>query len=278
MSNKKIDLALAFLESQPAVVAGVLEQQPMEEVARFFNNVPHTYAAPVLERMLPQYTAKLCLLLESTLCAGFLSQMEISLATAILRHSNQEMRKKILSLLPEKTKIACKLLLSYSEDSVGAWMVAHVVTLPNDCTVGDALKRLAIEEAAVDSDAMYVVDRERYLQGLISTTILLRANPELSITSVMQKKPAILQGRASLFSIKNHDGWTSYDTLPVVNRSKQLVGMLRHVGLRKGLDQIATTIDVSRGSDPITNIFEVYGGSLLTLFNTIGEMTNTRRH
>lgn len=277
MTNKKIDLALAFLESQPAVAAYVLEQQSMEEVASFFNDIPHTYAAPVLEKMLPQYTAKLCLLLEPTLCAGVLAQMEISLAAAILRHSSQEMRKKILILLPEKTKIACKLLLNYSEDSVGAWMVAHVATLPNDCTAGDALKRLASEEASVDSDAIYVVDRERHLQGLISSAALLRANPDTSITSVMQKKPAILQGRASLFSIKNHDGWTSYDTLPVMNRTNQLVGMLRHVDLRKGLDQITTTIHTPHGGDPITNICEVYGGSLLALFNTIGEMTNIKR-
>lgn len=277
MINKKIDLALAFLESQPAVAAEVLERQPVETVAVFFNQIPHTYIAPVLVKMLPQYAARLCLLLDVELSVGFLSKIEVSMAAAILRHSKPEVRKKILSLLPDKTKIACKLLLSYSEDSVGAWMVAHIATLPNDCTVGDALKRLAEQEASMDADAIYVVNRERQLQGWVKAVMLLRANPEASIASVMQQKPGMLQARASLFSVNNHDGWLLHDTLPVVNRNNQLVGMLRYVDLRKGLEHIDTAIEAVNGDEHVSNIFKLYGESLLVLFNVMGEMVGIKK-
>ncbi len=276
MIDKKIDLALAFLERKPSAAARTLEQQPMEEVACFLNELPCACASPMLAQMLPQYAARIFLQLDPKLCAGFLDEMEVSQIAAILRYSKQNVRNKILSFISEKSKIACKLLLNYSEDSVGAWMTTQVAALP-DCSVDDALKRLTTEEISIDVSTLYVIDSERHLQGSISAADLLRADLNAPIMSVMQKKTAVLQGRSSLFSIQDHQGWKTLDTLPVLNRNHQLVGVLRHIDLRKGLEQIATTVKVHKNGDFISNICEVYGRTLLALFSSVGEMTNAKK-
>jgi len=277
MADNRTDLALAFLHSHPPSAAKILEQQPMVDVAAFLHHVPYTYAAPVLERMLPQYTARLCRHLEPTIAAGFLSRMEISLATVVLRHADKSVRQSLLALLPEKTAIACKLLLNYAEDQVGAWMSVHVAMLPVDSTVKNALERLATDAEFVDGDAVYVVDREGNLHGLLHVSRLLRAAPEISITALMQKNSFVIAGRTSLTSAENHAGWTSTDTLPVINRNHRLIGALRHADLRKGIEQAATHIKPTHGSDPLNTIFEVYGGSWLALFSTVGGLIGPER-
>jgi len=272
MADKKIDLALAFLHSHPPSAAEILEQQPMQDVAAFLHDVPHTYAAPVLESMLPQYTARLCKHLEPEIAAGFLSRMEISRATVVLRHADESVQQSLLDLLPEKTAIACKLLLNYAEDQVGAWMLVHTATLPDDCTAGSALQRLVAFEDDEGSEAVYVVDREGNLHGLVYVSKLLRSTPETPITALMQKSPDAISGRTSLTSAANLIGWTSVDMLPVISRNRRLVGVLRHVDLRKGLEQVTAHIGMPYGSDSLSTIFEVYGGSWFALFSCAGEL------
>ncbi|MDB2414882.1 CBS domain-containing protein [Rickettsiales bacterium] len=277
MTDEKIDLALAFLKSKPESAASILEKQPIESVVNFISSIPHTYAAPVIERMLPQYIARLCKALDPTISAAFLSKMDISLVATILRHCEAKVNQQILDRLSEKTKLACKLLLNYSEDAVGAWMKANIVTLPNDCTVEDALIRLSKEEKIIDADSIRVVNRDRLLQGVVSIATLLKVKPDSHITSVMNKKTNAISGRTALISAVNHEAWAKRDTIPVINRNQQLVGVIRHVDLRRGLDHIAMTINEPRGNDPITGIYEAYGNSLLALFGTAGELISVKK-
>ncbi len=279
MTNQKIDLALAFLQSQPRSAAAVLEQQPAEHVSEFLKNVPYTHAAAVLSKMLPQYAAKICKNLDPAVSASFLSEMEVSLVAAILRHSDKGLHNQILKLLPERTKIASKLLLNYAEHVVGAWMVANISTLPVDCTVEEALSRLASEDGVINSDVIHVVDREKKLQGLVTVGNLLRSSPNTPITNIMKQKCAAISGRTALDSAANHAVWTHQDTIAVINRHNQIVGVLRHADLRKGLNDMSSTNTMTHpiGSGPLTGIYEVYGSSLLALFSTISEVTSSNR-
>lgn len=277
MTNHKMDLALTFLQSQPGSAAAVLEQQPVDYVSEFLKNVPYTHAAAVLRKMLPQYTARICKNLDSAVAASFLSEMEVSLVAEIMRHSDKGQNTKILELLPHRTRIACMLLLNYAEDAVGAWMVANISTLPDDCTVEEALSRLKSDHTVVDSDAVHVVDRERKLQGLVKVVNLLRTSSNTPITKVMNIKCDAISGRTALVSAAKLEVWAHQDTVAVTNRHNQMVGVLRHADLRKGLDNTSSIITKSRGSDPLTGIYEVYGSSLLALFNTISEATSANR-
>ena len=270
LTAKKAELALAFLQSHPQSAAALLEQQPMQDVALFLGGVPSSYAAPVLETMLPQYTAKLCFHLETEMVAGFLSRMDISMAAAVLRHLTPSLRKTLLGLLSETNSLSCKLLLDYSEDQIGAWMLVEAATLPVECTVSTALTRISDNEA--DADVIYVVDRSGQIQGVVTLAHLLRSSTETSVTAVMRPTPEPISGRTNLIAAHEHKGWLAADTLPVINRHQQLVGCIRHVDLRKGMEQLDTHIDTPQGSDPLSSMLEIYGGSLLALFGAAGDL------
>lgn len=277
MAQQQIDLALAFLQSQPGAAATILEQQPIEKVADFLSYVPHTYGATVLEKILPHYTARLCKILKPNIAAALLSEMNVSLVAAVMRHCPGELSSQLLDLLPEKTRLACWLLLTYSEDSVGAWMTANVSTLPDDCNVGEALARVISEQGTVNFGATLVVDRDRHIKGQLQLPALIRAPPNTAVTAVMDKILDSLSARTALGAAVNHPLWVDRDSIPVTNRNQQLVGLLRHVDLRRGLAQTSTSIVKSDGADPITGIYETYGKSLLALFDTVTDLTSTGR-
>jgi len=276
MDEQKVDLALAFLQSQPGAAAAILEQQPMVQVAEFLGSLPHTYGALVLAKMLPQYTARLCLIFKPAIAAGMLSEMDISQITVVMRHCRSDLCSQLLGLLPDKTRLACRLLLNYSEDAVGAWMSANVATLPDECNVEQALMRIADDRQAIDNGMSLVVDRERHLKGTVTLVALLRAPTSTSITSLMLKSSQSISARTALRSAVDNPLWADQDSIPVTNRNQKLVGILRHQDLRKGLAQISNQIVQSHDSDPITGIFEAYGSSLLILFAALSDIASNR--
>jgi Mg/Co/Ni transporter MgtE len=126
------------------------------------------------------------------------------------------------------------LLLAYPEDSVGAWMDNRAMALPPDTTVEEALERVreAGEEDCVD---LYIVDHEQRLLGNVRLPELLRAPSTASLAQLLRKPTATLPARAPIASVREHEGWEHFNTLPVVERNERFVGALHHAMLRNAL-------------------------------------------
>lgn len=276
MTVLKSDLVLAYIESQPISAAAILEQQPLEGVAEFIEHIPYKQAAIVLQTMLPQYTARLCKLLKPTVSAALLSVMEISFVAAILRYTDLAVREQVLSCLPEKTRLNCTLLLNYSETTVGAWMMANIPCIPHDCDVKAAIAIISKLEELLPLDSIYVVDRERTVKGCLSATQLISASANKRIETIMHADFFTVSGRASLISVARDKMWQQCESVAVINRKQQLVGVLRHLDLRNGLAEISSTIRDPKADDPISGIWDVYGNSLLALFDTITDASALR--
>ncbi|MBF0288556.1 MAG: magnesium transporter [SAR324 cluster bacterium] len=276
MTHQKVDLVLTFLQSHPDFAAGLIEEWSIEDAAAFIKSIPLPEASLVLGHMLPHYTARICMALEPGTAAGFLSHMDNRVIAAVLRYTNKTSLRNLLKELPVKTRTTCKLLLNYAEDTAGAWMLPQTAAVPIGCTVEEALKRLAEEQDTVVTDVVCVVDRENQMRGVTGISTLLRTKPEIPIELMMRKNPDTISGHSALSSVQQHDGWICHDTLPVVNRSKQMIGMLRHMDMRNGMRQTSSTIPQSKTNTPLTEIFEVYGGSLLALFSTLGGLSNRK--
>jgi len=155
-------------------------------------------------------------------------------------------------------------------------MHANVSTLPDDCSVEDAISRIREEQLAVDIGVSLVVNRNRNLQGRVTLTALLRAPGKAALTAVMVKDSRSMSARTALKSAQDNPLWSEQDSIVVTNRNQKLVGVLRHVDLRKGLEQISTSIVQSQGVDTLTGIFEAYASSLLVLFATLGDIALSR--
>lgn len=272
MSEEKISLALTFLQSYPELAASILEKHEISDVAAFMAEIPPSYATPVLQYMLPQHTARLCNLLERATALVILSRLEVGQVAAIFRYYEKQHRNELLEELPTKTKLGCALLLKYSRDLVGAWITPHIATIPYDYLVEEALNYIQSTPDLIHTDNVFTVNRDRRLEGRIRLTDLLRASPKQSVISLARQKCHTLTARMQIRHAADDKEWKIQDVIPVLNRNQKFIGVLRHVDLRNSLDALETKIARQEDQNSLSNMVQVYGDSLLALFDSLKEM------
>ncbi len=276
MLESDLRFATAFLQAHPDAAADVLELQTPDVNASLLSHLPLDLACSTLATMLPLHAARVLKQLEHKPAARILAELKANQIAGILRYVDLQTGDSWLKHLPFDQSTACRLLLNYSTTMVGGWMVPQVMMLATECTAGEALQRIPQEDSRIDTDAIYIVNRELIPQGVISVFNLLKAKSETPLGRMMDRKTFAISGRASLISVKGHDGWNHRDTLPVLNRRHQLIGMLRHVDLRKGLERDVSHGDVANSAIPVTDIYKTYSNVLVALFNVLNDVTGKK--
>lgn len=271
MTPHEFDVVLTFIQQHPDTAARQLELQPQSEAADFIRALPLAQGRQLLANMLPSYIARIGVYWSLELMASLIAELNANRAAAILRHLPKLKRDELLDALPEKIAALCRLLLSYSHDSVGAWMNAEVALLPPKCQVSEALQRFSLEDSSLLGDAILLVDDNGVMIGQVYLRDLVRAKGETPVFHLRQDAPPVLLSRTSLKAAALDQGWHSHDTLPVLNRNRQLVGLLRHVDLRNNLEQFVDSASAPPQHDLLNEVGEAYGGALVALLGLFGK-------
>ncbi len=280
MPDQNFSLALSILKSHPDFVASILEQHNSEEVATFLSKIPRSHASPVLQRFMPRYTSRLISSWDVETSVRLLSQLDTSLLAAILRYLDSKHRNRLLKVLPTKISVACKLLLKYSQDMAGAWMTPLVATVPPEYSVKETLEYLKATTELVYTDLVFIVDRDRQIKGLIRVADLLRTDTSVLMTSITETEFETIFSRSKLSHVEDEGNWQVYDAIPVINKNGQFLGVLRHVDLQRGLKRLVEKSgDIPKHQQTEMGIGELYGKTLLSLFQTFGQIidSNVRR-
>jgi magnesium transporter len=225
-------LTNAFLASHPAEAARVLERLPGEDAAALFERAPARLVAPAFGAMFP-YTAARCLLrVDTARAAMLLGGISVPAAAAVLRYVPAARRAPLIDALPTATALACRTLLGFPEDSIGATADTEIVALPPDGTAQEALDALRAPRV-VPSGPVYVVDARRRPLGQIALPRLLRASMQDRLDSLMSAVPATLPAVTPLAGAAEHPAWRKTDTVPVVERDGGLIGVAYRHSLRR---------------------------------------------
>jgi magnesium transporter len=248
MSTAK-DLTLAYLRMHPTEAARVLEQLPFAETAVLLGAVPGRIAAPVLSRLVPSFAARSLANVADDSVVRLLRRLTTPAAAAVLRHIGEERRARLLGELPSAMAVACRLLLRYPEDSVGALADTTVLTLLPATPVREVLARFKSAQDDV-GDFLYVVDDERFLRACLRPAALLHVTGTMSVGALDPVPVSRLAAQAAPRSVRDHPGWNSFSTLPVVDRDGRLIGALRQSVLMQALDR--TPAPVRTGTEPST--------------------------
>jgi Mg/Co/Ni transporter MgtE len=279
LKNPDLKLALVFIDTHPNDAAGILELMPQGDVIGLLRTLTRPQASSMLIRMLPSHAARLCTLLEAQLAAELLLEAaNINRIVAIMRFVNSHSRDSLLAALPLETSAACRLLLGYTQDDVGAWMNPQIIMLSNECVVADALARLSSEPATTDSSIIHIVDRDLQLQGIVKIPLLLHADKDKPVIELADRADIAISGRASLTSVQNHPGWNRRDILTVINRSHQPVGILHHSDLRRALERGGRDESVNTVEEiaPVS-LYRTYGNVLVALLNVLNDISGGMR-
>ncbi len=273
MSQHKISLALGFLETQPQAAAEIIENQRAQDAADFMASIPPSKAALVVSEMLPEYAAQLCLKMPAEAVLSILSKVEAKVLVNIFRLLPASQRDQFLKELPAKTQVACTLMLNYSKAMVGAWMIPHVLSIPDQSSVGDALHRVETATLPVIGDSLFVVSRDRHLTGRVSLLDLLQATSEIPVNAISRKGDiSYLHGRTLIYSAASSPLWEVEETVPVLNRRQEFIGVLRHADLRRAINTLREPSPLQQERpDLLSGISQGYGQTLLALVQSMQE-------
>jgi Mg/Co/Ni transporter MgtE len=195
-------------------------------------------------------------------------------SVAVLRHLPAELRDGVLSSLGPQWLMAFKLLLSYPTNTVGAWIEPRVLTLPDDCTAGEARDRVARSEQQAQA-RIYVLDRARRLRGAVRGVALLQVSSRKKIVSLLEPAEAIW-AREPLATAQEHGVWERHTEAPVVNRDEEFIGVISYADLRKAFRQIHHVAGQNGDRDmaEVSELFAIGAGSL---WRSIGDLIGNDR-
>jgi Mg/Co/Ni transporter MgtE len=230
------ELSLAFAETHPGDAARVLEHLSTDDATAFLKLLPVRLGAPVLRHMLPTSAAYCLEQLDDEAAAGLVRDLDAQTGAAILRYVRQPRRDQLITQLPTASALAFRLLLTYPEDTVGAWINPHSLAVTPETPVSEALERLRQSPESAGS-YLYVVDADQRLQGMAVLTELLRAGRGATVAQTMRPVRHRLSARASLAAAHEHKGWQEYHALPVLERQERFIGALEFAVLHRAMEQ-----------------------------------------
>ncbi len=273
MSGRE-ELAAAYLRLHPETGARLLESMPPDEANCVLNAVDAATAAPVVGHMLPTYAAR-CMELQSPADSALvLQRLGSQESMAVLRHLPPEHREAVLNALGPQWLMTFKLLLAYPTNTVGAWVEPRVLTLPDDCTVGEARDRIARGEQVAQA-RIYVLDRARRLRGAVRGLTLLQVSSRKKLASILEPADA-LWARDALATAQEHGVWERHTEAPVVNRDEEFIGVISYADLRKAFRQthhVAGPKD-DREIAEVTELIAIGAGSL---WRSLGDLIGSDR-
>ena len=267
-------LANCFLISHPEVAARLLESMSSEQAGEVLEQAPTNVIAPVLSHMLPTASARCAERLSIEAITGLVKDLPGLAAATLLRHFAQERTEEILGRLTPARAAALRLLLRYPQNAVGAWMEPSVLTLPDDCTAGEAEERL--DRAEYSHRRIFVLDRARKLRGAVSGQSLARARGRDPITRLVEPSEA-LWARETLTAANERDIWERESEAPVVNRIDEFVGVVSYADLRRGFRQLVRPAADGAPSADIGELAELFLAGLEGAWQSLGEIVRSEQ-
>jgi magnesium transporter len=226
-------LTNAFLAAHPADAARVLDRLPAAETAALFERAPARLGAPVLAAMLPHAAARCLTTLEAGRGGLLLAALSVPAAAAALRHVADPVRSRLLDALPTAAALACRALLGYPDDAIGAWVDTDVVALPGDAHASEAIDAVS---AATDTPQapVFVVGADQQLLGAVDVPVLLRVPADTRLDALMRAM-VTLPAVSPLAGAAAHPAWQEVEVIAVVDRGGRLVGALHRCTLDRAL-------------------------------------------
>lgn len=240
------DLTRAFVAAHPVEAARELERLDAADAAALFARAPARLSAPVLAAMLPAAAARCLAPLADDRAALLVGALGAPAAAGIVRHLEAARRRSLLDALPTAAALACRALLRYPADSVGAVADASVVALPAGATAADALDAVRRGERAAETD-VYVVGDDQRLLGVVGMAAALRAPAAASLRSLL-RPVATLPALMPLGAAAGHPGWREAVALPVQEHGGRFLGALSAAALRRAL--AAAPPSAAAGAEP----------------------------
>jgi magnesium transporter len=222
---------LAAMQEQvdlhPADWADFLEQLPHEELARYIELVGPEMGLPIFEFVSFEAKKAVIEILPKDVLGRLITLMSPDDRADLVEEVDESMKERILSLLFQAERQNLLNLLSYPENSAGAYMTTEYALLRMDDTVQDGLDQIRLQAPRKENVYyIYVVDTSFHLVGFISLRRLIMARRGEYIRDIMDKRVISVQVDDDIEEVAEKMRHYDFLAMPVVDDQERLVGLI----------------------------------------------------
>ena len=220
------NLKLLLREMEPADLAIILEMFP-SKIGLLFRILPKDLAAETFVEMESSNQELLLSSFTDVEIKEIIEELYIDDTVDIIEEMPANVVRRILNNSDAETRKTINEILKYPDDSAGSIMTTEYVSLDEDITVADALKR--IRRTGIDKETIYtcyVTKPDRTILGYVSAKKLLLSDEEMIISDIMETNLIYVLTDEDKEAVAKE--MSKYDLLaiPVVDKEYRLVGIV----------------------------------------------------
>ncbi len=168
----------------------------------------------------------LILKLEPKEARHVVSLMESDDAADLLERLPQEISKDILGSMVKEDSDDVTDLMGYPKDTAGGLMSADFFAMPQNATVGDAIREIQEQSDALIAFYLYLVNEHYHLIGVLSLRQLVLAKPTDLLNDLMSSDVISVTLDTPQEEVAKMVERYDFLSVPVVDNSNELVGVI----------------------------------------------------
>ncbi len=213
----------------PADAAEQLAALTSEEVARYIQLVGAADALTAFEFVPFEMQKETLEHLPRAILAQLVSLMSPDDRADLVEELDEKSQERLLSLLMQAERQNILKLITYPDDSAGAYMTTNYAFLRPEVSLRAAIDQLRFQASKKETIYYaYVVDYARRLIGFISLEDLIMGHPDSHVEDIMHRNVIFVRVDDDVESVVQE--MTHYDFLamPVVDSDDRLVGIITY--------------------------------------------------
>ncbi len=208
-------------------IASLIEDLPENLLVQAFRLLPKSKAADVFSNMNEEIQRNLISALTNKEATLIIEDMYSDDAADLFEEMPAVMVSKLLSNVSKDTRLSINKLLKYPDNSAGSLMAMEYIHLKKGLTIKESIDRIRKQkDDFVSYDSCFVTDNERKLLGYVTIKDMLINDLDTLIDDIMKECEHILTTLMDQEDVANIFQDYDYNTLPVVDSEKRLVGII----------------------------------------------------
>lgn len=228
-----------FMRRFPEEAARELETVPSQEALALLEKAPTAQAASVLRFVDADCVAQWLEDMDTALAVRLLVELDPPHAAFLLSRLPVDLQKRRLQELPASVERELCELMEYPQYSAGQLMDTQMTIFRGQDTVAEALERIRRQpERTVAS--VCLTDAEGKLTAVLPLQAVAVAQPNTRLETLVTAPPVHIQALAPRDEVVELLEKSKLSSLPVINFSGKLLGIISHDALVEAAQQAAT--------------------------------------
>lgn len=233
------ELNRQFFSDHPGEAVKKLEELEAKEAASLLNSQSNAIITSMMERLTPEFAAAILTLLSPDQLVSFLEESNPNLIITILGQLEVEDKERYLSKVSPPVQKELRILISYPDNSAGRLMDTRTHAFRDTMSVWQCLKRIR-QLKFKPTRTLFLVNADNQLTSQMEIRDLAIADPGQLLRDLAIPLRSVIYPTDPREEIVAKLEEFKLSSLPVVNLSGQLVGVVRYDALVKAAEEEAT--------------------------------------